>query len=191
LIVTSDAYQSESVALDAQPAGQEFVYAGPIAKRMTAEEFVDSLWQLTNTGPKEPHHAVAKFLSRDEMASHKTYRAALVACDPLMRSLGRPNREQVVSDRPTMLTTLQALDLSNSQLLATTLGKGAAKILKQFDAQNDDKLTAWIYEAALARKPTDSERDIAREILGASPTAQGVEDLLWVVMMLPEYQIIR
>jgi hypothetical protein len=96
-----------------------------------------------------------------------------------------------VSDRPTMLTTLQALDLSNSQLLATTLGKGAAKILKQFDAQNDDKLTTWIYEAALVRKPTDSERDIAREILGASPTAQGVEDLLWVVMMLPEYQIIR
>ena len=151
LIVTSDAYQSESVALDAQPAGQEFVYAGPIAKRMTAEEFVDSLWQLTNTGPKEPHHAVAKFLSSDETAAHKTYRAALVACDPLMRSLGRPNREQVVSDRPTMLTTLQALDLSNSQLLATTLSKGAAKILKQSDAQNDDKLTAWIYEAALAR----------------------------------------
>ncbi len=162
LIATSDAYQSESVALDAQPGGQEFVYAGPIAKRMTAEEFVDSLWQLTDSGPKEPHHAVAKFLSDGELASHKTYRAALVACDPLMRSLGRPNREQVVSDRPTMLTTLQALDLSNSQLLATTLDKGAAKILKQPAAHDDDKLTAWIYEAALSRQPTDAERDIAR-----------------------------
>jgi hypothetical protein len=191
LIVTSNAYQSESVALDAQPGGQEFVYAGPIAKRMTAEEFVDSLWQLTNTGPKEPHHAVAKFLSDGEIASHKTYRAALVACDPLMRSLGRPNREQVVSDRPTMLTTLQALDLSNSQLLATTLDKGAAKLLKQSNAENDDKLAAWIYEAALCRQPTDGEREIAREILGTTPNRHGVEDLLWVVMMLPEYQIVR
>ena len=45
-----------------------------------------------------------------------------------MRSLGRPNREQVVSDRPAMLTTLQALDLSNSPLLAETLSRGAPNI---------------------------------------------------------------
>ena len=38
-------------------------------------------------------------------------RATLVDCDPLMRSLGRPNREQVVTTRPDQLTTLQALDL--------------------------------------------------------------------------------
>ncbi len=191
LIVTSNAYQSESVALDAQPGGQEYVYAGPIAKRMTAEEFVDSLWQLTNTAPAEPHKTVAKFLTADEKTSHKKYRAALVACDPLMRSLGRPNREQVVSDRPTVLTTLQALDLSNSQLLATTLGKGAAAILKESEAQSDEKLTSWVYEAALCRHPTKGEREIVREILGGTPTAQGVEDLLWMVIMLPEYQIIR
>jgi hypothetical protein len=191
LIVTSNAYQSESVALDAQPGGQEYVYAGPIAKRMTAEEFVDSLWQLTNTAPAEPHKTVAKILTAAEKTSHKTYRAALVACDPLMRSLGRPNREQVVSDRPTVLTTLQALDLSNSQLLATTLGKGAAVILKESEAQSDDKLTSWVYEAALCRHPTKGEREIVREILGGTPTAQGVEDLLWMVIMLPEYQIIR
>jgi hypothetical protein len=96
-----------------------------------------------------------------------------------------------VSDRPTVLTTLQALDLSNSQLLATTLGKGAAVILKESEAQSDDKLTSWVYEAALCRHPTKGEREIVREILGGTPTAQGVEDLLWMVIMLPEYQIIR
>ena len=47
-----------------------------------------------------------------------------------MRSLGRPNREQVVSDRPSMLTTLQALDLSNSQLLAETLSRGAPNVAR-------------------------------------------------------------
>lgn len=191
LIVTSHAYQSQSLALDAQPTGPDFVYAGPIAKRMTAEEFTDALWQITGTGPGEPHKSIAAFLSKDQKQEHKSYRASLVACDLLMRSLGRPNREQVVSDRPSMLTTLQALDLSNSELLATTLDRGAANILKQFDGKNNGAVIDWLYESALSRQPMAAERDVANGVLGTSLSQQGVEDLLWIVIMLPEYQIIR
>ena len=57
-------------------------------------------------------------------------RAALVKADALMRSLGRPNREQVVTTRRDVLTTLQALDLSNGQILADMLARGAANLLK-------------------------------------------------------------
>lgn len=191
LITTSAAYQSQAVALDAQSVGPDYVYVGPIAKRMTAEQFADGLWQITGTGPKEPHKRVAEFLPEGEKRDRKTYRAALVASDLLMRSLGRPNREQVVSDRPSMLTTLQALDLSNSELLAATLSRGAPRVLKQFGSEGGDSLTTWLYESALARKPTTDERETARELLGPTPSPQGVEDLLWVVIMLPEYQIIR
>ena len=112
------------------------MYSGPIAKRMTAEEFTDALWQLTDTGPANRIRALRIFSRRMRKQEHKSYRAALVACDPLMRSLGRPNREQVVSDRPSMLTTLEALDLSNSDLLATTLNRGAPNVLKQFADQD-------------------------------------------------------
>jgi Protein of unknown function (DUF1553)/Protein of unknown function (DUF1549) len=191
LIASSSAYQSQALALDAQPTGPEFVYAGPIAKRMTAEEFMDALWQITATGPKEPNKTVAAFLTDDEKKGRKTYRASLVSCDLLMRSLGRPNREQVVSDRPSMLTTLQALDLSNSELLATTLERGAPHVLKRFKGEDGAALTTWLYESALSRLPTSSERTIANQILGSPIAEQGVEDLLWVVMMLPEFQIIR
>lgn len=191
LIATSAAYQSQAVALDAQPIGPDYVYAGPIAKRMTAEQFADGLWQMTSTGPNEPHKRVAEFLPENEKKDRKSYRAALVASDLLMRSLGRPNREQVVSDRPSMLTTLQALDLSNSELLAATLRRGAPQVLKQFGSDGADALTTWLYESAVARAPTPDERDIARELLGPKPSQQSVEDLLWVVIMLPEYQIIR
>ena len=55
LIVSSQAYQSQAVALDAQPTGADFVYSGPLPKRMTAEQFVDALWEITDTGPKQPH----------------------------------------------------------------------------------------------------------------------------------------
>jgi hypothetical protein len=190
-IVTSSAYQSQALALGAQPGGPEFVYAGPIAQRMTAEQFIDAIWQITGTGPKEAHKNVAAFLTADEKKGRQSYRASLLASDLLMQSLGRPNREQVVSDRPSMLTTLQALDLSNSELLATTLSRGTEAVLTQLDGKKNKELVEWLYESALSRPPTGEERKIANEVLGSPPTKQGVEDLLWVVIMLPEFQIIR
>jgi len=167
------------------------VFTGPIAKRMTAEQFVDALWQLTDTAPREPHASVAKFLTDDEKKDRVTYRASLVNSDLLMRSLGRPNREQVVSDRPALLTTLQALDLANSPLLAETLNRGTESILKRFAGQGPEALVEWLYESALSRPPTAEEQTIAVDVLGPMPNAQGVEDLLWMVIMLPEFQIVR
>ncbi len=191
LIAASQAYQSQAVALDEQPLGPEFVFTGPTAKRFSAEQFVDALWQLTDTGPREPHESVAAFLSADEKKNHATYRASLVNSDLLMRSLGRPNREQVVTDRPAMLTTLQALDLSNSPLLAETLNRGAQNVLNRFAGQEPGTIVKWLYESALSRPPTSDERAIAVDVLGSPPTVQGVEDLLWMVFMLPEFQIVR
>jgi hypothetical protein len=191
LIVSSQAYQSQAVALDAQPTGADFVYSGPLPKRMTAEQFVDALWEITETGPKHPHKNVEAHLTADEKASHKSYRASLVASDLLMRSLGRPNREQVVSDRPANLTTLQALDLANSALLAETLSRGAANVVKRFEGRDSTSIVDWLYQFALSRPPTSDERSTAIELLHSPPTQEGVEDLLWAVMMLPEFEIIR
>jgi Protein of unknown function (DUF1553)/Protein of unknown function (DUF1549)/Planctomycete cytochrome C len=191
LIVSSQAYQSRALALEAQPTGADFVYSGPLPKRMTAEQFVDALWEITETGPKQPHKNAAALLSAEEKASHKTYRASLVASDMLMRSLGRPNREQVVSDRPANLTTLQALDLANSPLLAETLSRGAANVVKRFEGQHTIAIIDWLYAFALSRPPTSDERATATELLHSPPTRQGIEDLLWAVLMLPEFQIIR
>jgi hypothetical protein len=191
LIVSSQAYQSQAVALDAQPSSADYVYSGPLAKRMTAEQFVDALWQITKTGPNEPHKNVAAFLADDEKASHKTYRAAMVASDLLMRSLGRPNREQIVSDRPATLTTLQALDLSNSPLLAKTLRQGAANVVKKFEDQDPTAIVDWLFQYCLSRPPSVDERATAKELLDSPSKQNGVEDLLWAVFMLPEFQIIR
>ncbi len=118
LIVTSRAYQSEAVATAESSSSEPFRFRGPLARRMTAEQFVDAVWKITATAPTA---AVAKVTfpepaaaSGSEQADDETFiRASLVPADPLLRSLGRPNREQVVSTRPEQLTTLQALELSN------------------------------------------------------------------------------
>ena len=114
-----------------------------------------------------------------------------MASDLLMRSLGRPNREQVVSDRPAALTTLQALDLSNSELLADTLRRGAPHVLNRFAGKDPAAMIEWLYESALSRSPTPEEQATAAELFGSPPTPQGVEDLLWAVIMLPEFQLVR
>ena len=43
----------------------------------------------------------------------------------------------------------------------------------------------------LPRFTTADEQATALELLHSPPTEQGIEDLLWAVMMLPEFQIIR
>src|SRR5262249_58936394 len=53
------------------------------------------------------------------------YRASLARSSPLMTAMGRPNREQVVSVRSSIATTLEALELTNGAVLAGLLERGA------------------------------------------------------------------
>ena len=53
---------------------------------------------------------------------------------------------------------------------------------------------AWvdaIYQHALARKPTDAEKQVALEMLGKPVKPEGVADFLWALTMLPEFQLIN
>ncbi|MCI0460008.1 MAG: PSD1 and planctomycete cytochrome C domain-containing protein [Gemmataceae bacterium] len=191
-IATSRAYQSKPAVQAKEQAGEDYVFRGPELRRMTAEQFLDSIWMLTGTGPAKAAAPVAlPPFAETVPAERRLIRAALVKADALMRSLGRPNREQVVTTRPDQLTTLQALDLSNGQILANTLARGAANLLKSRADANADKLIEEVYQRALCRRPTAEELTTARAIVGDPLTADGVADLLWTVFMLPEFQLIR
>jgi hypothetical protein len=116
-------------------------------------------------------------------------RAALVKNDFLMRSLGRPHRDQVVTSRPAELTTLQAIDLANGQILADYLARGA-KVLGAEKKPTPERID-WLFRHALARQPSPTERTILGEVTSESAGNQEMEDLLWMVFMHPEFQIIR
>ncbi len=51
LLATSQAYQSQSQVVAKGTDDHGYVYAGPRAKRLTAEQFVDCVWQLTDSAP--------------------------------------------------------------------------------------------------------------------------------------------
>ncbi|MFL5339504.1 MAG: PSD1 and planctomycete cytochrome C domain-containing protein [Gemmataceae bacterium] len=191
-IVTSRAYQSRPVPVRDEVLAEEYVFRGPEVKRLTAEQFLDAVWQITGTAPAKPVAPVnLPEFGPATPADRRFVRASLVNCDLLMRSLGRPNREQVVTTRGNVLTTLQALDLSNGQLLFDTLVRGAANLLKSHPKLTAEQFVEMIYRQALCRPPMPAELASARELVGATPTAEGLSDLLWAVYMLPEFQLVR
>jgi hypothetical protein len=191
-IVTSQAYQAKPAIIAKETPGDDYLFRGPELKRMTAEQFLDTVWQITRTFPAKADAPVALPAFADSVPVERRFiRAALVKSDSLMRSLGRPNREQVVTVRGDVLTTLQALDLSNGQILADHLARGAGQLLRKHGKGPADALIESVYRQALSRRPTEQELATAREILGAPATADGLADLLWCIVMLPEYQLIR
>jgi mono/diheme cytochrome c family protein len=117
-------------------------------------------------------------------------RASLVGADPLMTALGRPNREQVTTVRQTTPTTLQALELTNGATLAKLLADGAKKVIAAAPQASSAELIDTLYRQTLSRPPTEKERALALEIVGTPAQAAGVEDLLWALAMLPEFQLI-
>jgi hypothetical protein len=196
LICRSQAYQGERPWTERTEAGKSQDWDSTkaedgvrVAKRMTAEQFVDAVWQLTGTAPAKPDAAVPHGRTETN-AAQPMVRASLMKNDLLMRALGRPNREQIVSMRPNDLTTLEAMDLSNGEILASYLDRGSRKILERAWA-SPDAFVEWLYTFALSRPPTKPEAALAREMLGTTLKPEPVADLLWAVCLLPEFQLVR
>lgn len=116
-------------------------------------------------------------------------RAALLSLDALQSALGRPSREQVVSARDAVPTLLQALQLTNGTILARYLTQGAVAWHGKVGA-DPSRLIERIYQTALGRSPSPEEQRVAMEIIGTSPNVETIEDLLWTICMLPEFQMV-
>lgn len=117
-------------------------------------------------------------------------RTSLLKSDFLMRSLGRPMREQIVSMRPSEVTTLEAVDLTNGSTLASYLSQGAGRLAVRW-ADDKSGLINHLTEFAFSRRPTADESSLLDSSLSAAPTAQEIEDVLWAIFMTPEFMLIR
>ncbi|MDB6058045.1 MAG: hypothetical protein JWO95_1889 [Verrucomicrobiales bacterium] len=171
---------------------QTWVQANKQVTGWEQPKFAATDWQkAAELGPMnmEPWRVAKKYLAGKLAAAYDgKVRASLVAADPLMVALGRPNREQVVTVRSSEATTLQALELTNGDTLSKILKRGAADMVAK--TNNSRQLIANVYEQALGRKPARAELQMAEETIGNRPTNEGVEDLLWAMVMLPEFQLI-
>lgn len=187
-IANSSIYQSAAVNI-ADPAEHE-IFRGPVVKRLTAEQFMDAVWAITGTAPARPHPSIEAARQSQPAAPPAPFtRAALVPADLLMRALGRPNREQIVSMRPDTVTTLEAIDLANGNQLASLLKQGAASLAAT--RPETGAMIEEIYRRALTRPPTADEKSILVAELGPTPSVHAIEDFLWMILLLPEFQFVR
>jgi hypothetical protein len=117
-------------------------------------------------------------------------RASLVQNDPFLEALGRPVRDNVVTSRTSEATLLQALELMNGPFLDEAVARGARRWWRRYRAAPAD-MVQQIYMRALGRRPLEEEAEAALSALGPKPDVESVEDLLWAVVLLPEFQIIH
>ena len=194
LIATSQVYGLASAPWDESAPVEDFVFAGPSPKRMTAEQFVDSLAAIAGVAPEttEQDNVFVEPIKSLEGAGERPFvRASLIQSTPLMRTLGRPNREQVVTTRPGDVTTLEALELSNGEPLSDLLAAGGQKLAANFGDLSAEDLCRTLVRSALSREPTAEELQLLTETAGQPLTPAGLSDLLWCIVMLPEFQLIK
>lgn len=117
-------------------------------------------------------------------------RASLVKNTALMQSLGRPMRDQIVSMRPTDLTTLEAIDLANEATLAEAFERGGQRWAEQ-PWQSTGEMVEALFLSTLSREPTDQERGLFVEYLGDKPTPSAISDAMWSLCMLPEFMLVQ
>lgn len=116
-IMTSQVYAMESWR-ENEP--KPYVFRGPLPRRLTGEQFTDAISSITGEWRTlQPRQPGAAAYARDWQ----------IKSTPLARSLGRPIRDQVITERVTQPTTLQALELVNGATLSSLLHRGAQRML--------------------------------------------------------------
>jgi mono/diheme cytochrome c family protein len=160
------------------------------------------LWRKDESDDWKPAFEVADAadtawsLTRHLTATKKTFtycfehtRAVWAKNDTLMTALGRPNREIVVTHRFSPATMLQMLELTNGQMLSDSVQKGAKRWMgRKFESS--DAMIVQIFRESLGRDPSPQEMAMSLKLVQSPAQQQGVEDLLWSILMLPEFQLV-
>jgi hypothetical protein len=188
-ILTSKTYQLPSVGI--QDAGiltaPSYVFEGMVRRRITAEQFADAVSVAFNPIYGDSALAV-KRLPETIRKEIPFTRASLVKNDPFLTALGRPNRETVSTSRTSQANLLQALELTNGDLLNSSIKTGALRWKAKYP--QSDRLVQALYRRALGRDPVPKEMAVAEKIIGKTPSLEGIEDLAWAIVLHPEFQLI-
>ena len=116
-ILTSKAYNAPVAAATGTGA---YVFHGPAPRRMTAEQFTDSVSAITGEW---------RVLTSTKSGPGVYARDWRFKASSLSAALGRPTRDLAVTERINDPTTLQMLELVNGHTLAGLLHDGARRML--------------------------------------------------------------
>lgn len=189
-IATSKTYQLPSVEIksEGELIAEDYTFKGMHRRRLSAEQFADAVSSIIHPIYHDTLKIFDPFKNSKPPNTLPYARASLVKNDGFLTALGRPNRENVLTERSSQANLLQALELTNGDRFNSALESGAKKWRDQF--KTSEEIIHSVYKQALAREPEPNEMKVALNVLGTSPDNGAVEDFLWAVMLLPEFQLI-
>ncbi len=118
--------------------------------------------------------------------------ASMLEFTPLLEAFGRPLRDQVVTARESQVTSLRAMAFQNrddiSEYIARLSGLISTSFSKLSLPDKNGEMVNFVYESLAGRVPSPEEKRIADQALQGG--SQGLEDLLWAVLLSPEVQYI-
>jgi hypothetical protein len=195
LILTSRTYQlrynpAVEDHFDVQKPNEPRYARSPALRRLTAEELIDSI-----------HEAAAK-----KWDGKRLFRAT--ESTALTRALGRPaSRNEISTGRADDVAVVQSLEMLNGEELHQFIYSG--EILDELASQSDrKKIIDQLYWTVLNRPPTGKEMKLGLAYLKANTPAKSSElaangakernpeteplgDMLWALVVSPEFQFIR
>jgi hypothetical protein len=166
----------------------DYTFKGMHRRRLSAEQFADAVSTVIHPVYPDTIKVFNPFKNSEKKPELQYARASLVKNDLFLTALGRPNRENVSTSRSSQGNLLQALELTNGDVFNSALEAGAKEWKQKF--RTSQKIIEEVYKQSLGRYPQKEEMRVALQLLGDSPDDDDIEDLLWAVMLLPEFQLI-
>jgi hypothetical protein len=183
-ILTSRTYQTayrpeRADRFDILNPGNPRYFRSPTLRRLTAEQWLDSIRMATRKGWKNEDRAYRKEDST-----------------PLTRALGKPAaRSEVSTARPDDTAVVQSLELLNGPELHRMVS--SAEIIEGFSQStaSPEETVQRLYWLTLSRMPSAAERARMTSHLsgakGPKALSEAIGDILWVLFVSPEFQYIR
>ena len=180
-IVNSKTYQLSS-APEPGNRDDEFNYSRYYLKRLTAEQLIDSIVQITG-------------VPQDYLGYYPGVRAVNLA-DPGVPSafldmFDRPKRDAAKCERNESVSLRQAMhllvgDTVNEKIRASAEGGELARLLR--DGKSDNEIVEHLYLAALSRLPDPGERDDCQTVISrAKDRSAGFQNVLWALLSTNEF----
>jgi len=191
-IMTSKTYQQPAMTVDdaSKIDDAKFVFKGMLKRKLTAEQFADAVSKLVYPIYSTEALKYNPFADLHEFGNTYPFvRASLVQNDPFQTALGRPSRETITSVRDGQANLLQAMELTNGLQLNQTIANGAKKWVSEH--QNPNTLIPALYAHILGRQPFDKELNIAKKLFDNKVEESTVQELLWALILYPEFQFIE
>ena len=150
-------------------------FRSPALRRITAEQFLDSL-RVIVSGKLVP--AERAFLDARSTA--------------IARALGRPaSRNEISTAVPTTWPSCNRWNCSTATS-CTKSSMPAPVFADSGKKQDERRLVDRLYRAALSRPATTAEKNLGRAYLqSAESTDEGLQDMLWAIVSGPEFQYVK